>query len=68
VIRRLADDLRAELPQLKGFSASNLQYMRACAVAWPEPDLISQPAAGKLPCGQVMVLINKLNDAITRDW
>jgi predicted nuclease of restriction endonuclease-like (RecB) superfamily len=68
VIRRLADDLRAEFPQMKGFSASNLQYMRAFAVAWPGPEPISQQPAGKLPWGHVMILIDKLDDAVTRDW
>lgn len=68
VIRRMAEDLRVEFPQMKGFSASNLQYMRAFAVAWPGPAPISQQAAGKLPWGHVMVLIDKLDDPATRDW
>lgn len=53
---------------MKGFSASNLQYMRAFAVAWPGPDPISQQAAGKLPWGHIMVLIDKLDHSVTRDW
>src|SRR5665811_242632 len=68
VIRCLAGDLRAEFPHMKGFSASNLQYMRAFAVAWPGPQPISQQAAGKLPWGHIMVLIDKLDDSGTRDW
>ncbi|WP_307784356.1 DUF1016 N-terminal domain-containing protein [Salinibacterium sp. SWN139] len=68
VIRHLAADLRAEFPEMKGFSASNLQYMRAFADAWPGPDPISQQAAGKLPWGHILVLIDKLDDAETRAW
>lgn len=36
VMGRLAQDLRDEFPQMKGFSRSNLFYMRAFAAAWPD--------------------------------
>ena len=68
VIGRLADDLRAEFPQMKGFSASNLQYMRGFAAAWNTSDSISQQAAGKLPWGHIMVVLDKLDDQKTRNW
>lgn len=32
---RLADDLRAEFPDMKGLSHRNLFYMRGFAAAWP---------------------------------
>jgi hypothetical protein len=35
VIDRLAADLRRELPDMTGFSRSNLHYMRGFAAAWP---------------------------------
>jgi predicted nuclease of restriction endonuclease-like (RecB) superfamily len=35
VIGRLAEDLGAEFPDMKGLSRSNLQYMRSFAEAWP---------------------------------
>ena len=38
VIDQLAKDLRVAFPELKGFSARNLKYMRAFAVAWREPE------------------------------
>lgn len=31
VVARLADDLRAEFPQMRGFSRTNLDYMRSMA-------------------------------------
>lgn len=34
VINRLAVDLRAEFPEMKGFSARNVQYMTTFARAW----------------------------------
>ncbi|MGA8791049.1 MAG: DUF1016 N-terminal domain-containing protein, partial [Paenarthrobacter sp.] len=49
VMGRLADDLRAEFPELKGLSRRNLFYMRAFAAAWPDP--IVQRAVAQLPWG-----------------
>src|SRR4030066_1752721 len=45
VIDRLAADLRREFPDMKGFSARNLKYMRASAEAWPEEEFVQQLAA-----------------------
>jgi predicted nuclease of restriction endonuclease-like (RecB) superfamily len=66
VIQRLADDLHAEFPDMKGLSRSNLHYMRQFAEAWPEG--VVQQAAGQLPWGHVMVLLDKVNDQALRDW
>ena len=68
VITRLAEDLRAEFPAMKGFSRSNLFYMRAFAVAWPNREQIVQQPAGRLPWGHVMVILDKLADQTTRTW
>ena len=48
MIDRLAHDLRAAFPDMKGFSPRNLRYMRAFAQAWPEPEFVQQ-AAAQLP-------------------
>ena len=34
VIDRLSEDLKREFPDMRGFSRSNLKYMRAFAEAW----------------------------------
>ena len=34
VLNRLSQDLKREFPDMKGFSLSNLKYMRAFAEAW----------------------------------
>lgn len=68
VLNRLADDLRAEFPEMKGFSRSNLKYMRAFAQAWPANPAIGQQAVGQLPWGHVTVLLDKLDDREVRDW
>jgi predicted nuclease of restriction endonuclease-like (RecB) superfamily len=44
VIERLSQDLRAAFPEMKGFSRSNLKYMRVFAEAWPEFGIGQQPA------------------------
>ena len=48
VIRRLAEDLRAEFPQMRGFSQRNLQYMRTMANEWG-PDANVPQVVAQLP-------------------
>lgn len=65
VVERLSADLRAEFPQMKGLSRSNLHYMRAFAEAWPE--IVPQPV-GQLPWGHIRELLDKLHDGELRGW
>ncbi len=67
VIGRLATDLRAEFPEMKGFSARNLAYMRAFAAAWPDEQILQQ-AVAQLPWGHITVLLDRLDDRELRDW
>ena len=60
IIDQVAADLRTAFPELKGFSRSNLKYMRAFAEAWPDPSAIGQQAVGQLPWGHNLVLLTKL--------
>lgn len=48
VIGRLASDLRAAFPEMKGFSPRNLTYMRTFAAAWTGLE-IAQQAVARLP-------------------
>lgn len=66
VIERLARDLRAEFPDMTGFSRSNLHYMRSFAAAWPT-EFVPQ-AVGQIPWGHIRILLDKLDDQPTRDW
>lgn len=50
IVERLAHDLQAEFPGVKGFRLRNLRYMRSLAEAWPEPEILQQLIA-KLPWG-----------------
>jgi len=67
VIERLAHDLRAAFPDMKGFSRANLMYMRAFAQAWPDPQIVQQ-AVGQLPWGHNLVLLSKLKTQAERQW
>jgi hypothetical protein len=62
VIKRLSTELRRGFPDMKGLSATNLQYMRAFAAAWPDTDAVSQRAVGTLPWGHVRALLDQLDD------
>lgn len=67
VVERLAADLRAEFPDMRGLSRANLLYMRAFAEAWPDPAIV-QRVVGRLPWGQNIELIAKLKDPAARLW
>jgi len=59
VIDQVSADLRAAFPEIKGFSRSNLKYMRAFTEAWPDLE-IGQPPVGQLPWAHHLVLLTKL--------
>jgi len=67
VIERLAHDLRTAFPDMKGFSRSNLMYMRAFAETWPNEVIVQHPV-GQLPWGHNLVLLTKLKDNQARHW
>ncbi len=66
VIDRLATDLRAAFPDMRGLSRRNLVYMRTFAAAYP--GLVAQQPVAQLPWGHVTVLLDKLPDPAVRDW
>ncbi|MGB4948877.1 MAG: PDDEXK nuclease domain-containing protein [Candidatus Competibacter denitrificans] len=67
VIERLANDLRAAFPDMKGFSPRNLKYMRAFAEAWPDAEFVQQ-AAAQSPWFHLCTLIDKLKTRDERNW
>jgi predicted nuclease of restriction endonuclease-like (RecB) superfamily len=67
VIERLAADLRAEFPDMKGFSRANLMYMRSFAEAW-DSEVFVQRLVGQIPWGQNITLITKIKDKEERKW
>lgn len=67
VIERLAHDLRAEFPNMKGFSPRNLKYMRAFAQAWPDTEFV-QGVLAQLPWYHQLALLDKLESTESRTW
>lgn len=67
VLEKLAQDLRAEFPDMTGFSATNLKYMRQLATAWPDEESIGPQLVDQLPWGHVRSLV-ALKDPATRTW
>ncbi len=67
IVERLAADLRAEFPEIRGYSRANLYAMRQFATAWPNSDAIVQQPVGRLPWGHITVLLARLNAAELRN-
>ena len=68
VVTTLAADLQREFPDQRGWSRSNLLYMRRAAETWPtEDDFVQQPV-GRLPWGHITVLLDRLDTREERDW
>jgi len=67
VIDQLARDLRAEFPDMRGFSRTNLLYMRAFASAWPEEAIVHQ-LGGQIPWRHNCVIIDQVKNRPTREW
>ena len=67
VVETLARDLRNAFPEMKGFSARNLKYMRAFAEAWPNREFV-QGVLAQLPWYHQLALLDKLKTAEDRQW
>lgn len=68
VVTQLAGDLQREFPDQRGWSRSNLLYMRRAAEVWPtEAEFVQRPV-GRLPWGHVATLLDRLETRDERDW
>lgn len=67
VIDQLSKDLRHDFPEMKGFSARNLKYMRAFAEAYDDEQIVQQ-AAAQIPWFHNCVLLDKVKDPKIRRW
>ena len=61
VIKRLAQDLKSEFPEMKGLSERNLVYMQSFAANYPD-FLITQGALAKLPWYHHITLLDKVKN------
>ena len=72
IIDRLAQDLRTNFPEMKGFSRTNLMYMRAFAEAWPDTGICAAAGAqmdgGLYPTGaghlDTIAIVHQLVDKL----
>ncbi|MBF0339504.1 MAG: DUF1016 family protein [Magnetococcales bacterium] len=67
VIDRLARDLKDSFPDMRGWSSSNLKYMRFFAQHCPDGKFGQQPA-DQLPWFHIVILLTKLDNPADRDW
>lgn len=67
VIDRLSSDLKQEFPDMTGFSARNLKYMRTFAEAWPDKTIV-QALLAQLTWYHHIALLEKLKEPIERQW
>ncbi|MGK7896886.1 MAG: YhcG family protein [Xenococcus sp. (in: cyanobacteria)] len=67
VIGKLAKDLKAEFPEMKGFSSRNLNYMRSFAKAYPDESIVQQLAA-QIPWFHNCMLLGKVKNYDERLW
>ncbi len=67
VIDRLAGDLQREFPEMKGFSARNLKYMRALAEAYPDEQFVQQVVA-QIPWGHNVRILDYVHHPVERHW
>lgn len=67
VIERLARDLKAAFPDMRGFSSRNLKYMAFFAEHCPHGQFGQQPAA-QLPWFHVVTLLTAVKKPAARAW
>ena len=67
VIDRLARDLKEAFPDMRGWSSSNLKYMRYFAQHCPD-GRFGQQAADQLPWFHIVTLLTQVGNAHERAW
>ena len=67
VVERLAKDLKIEFSDVRGFSRSNLLYMRSFAEAYPDEEIV-QRCVGLIPWRHNIALLEKLKSPEERIW
>lgn len=67
VITTLAKDLKAEFPDMKGFSRTNLLYMRSFAAAYPDEQIVQQ-LVGQIPWGHNVRILDAVKDYDEQLW
>ncbi|AKT40301.1 PDDEXK nuclease domain-containing protein [Chondromyces crocatus] len=68
VVEKLASDLRAAFPSIRGFSRSNLFHMRQVYLAWADADESVQQLVGLIPWGHHLLLVARVQKPAIRIW
>lgn len=67
VVEKLAADLKAAFPEMKGFSLRNIQFMVQFAKEYPDIEIVKQ-VVSQIPWGHNILIIQKINDIEIRLW
>ncbi len=67
VVEQISLDLRLEFPAMKGFSRTNLLYMRSFAGNYPDYEFVQQ-AAGQIPWFHNCVILDKVKNYTEREF
>lgn len=66
-IENLAQDIKLDFPDMKGFSVRNLKYMSKFAAVYDDIEFVQQLVA-QIPWGQNVVILDKITDDTERKW
>lgn len=66
-IENLAQDIKLDFPDMKGFSVRNLKYMSKFAATYDDIEFVQQ-AVAQIPWGQNIVILDKISDDTERNW
>lgn len=66
-IENLAQDIKIDFPDMKGFSVRNLKYMSRFAATYDDIEFVQQ-AVAQIPWGQNIVILDKISDDTERKW
>jgi len=67
VIRKLALDIKSELPEIKGFSYRNISLMVQFYNEYRDLPIV-QPVVAQIPWAHNIVLMQKVKDRTLREW
>jgi predicted nuclease of restriction endonuclease-like (RecB) superfamily len=67
IVEKLSKDLQKEFPDMRGFSLSNLFYMRKFYQSYQDVIILQQPA-GEIPWWHNVILMEKVKDKDERFW
>lgn len=67
IIDQLSRDLKSAFPEMKGFSARNLKYMKRFAAEYQDITIVQQ-AAAQLPWFHIVIILEKSKSTLERDF